>query len=161
MGTKSIQIREIVKDYSGRRVLDGVSFEVAQGAIHGFLGPNGAGKSTTINIVTGLFSPSSGDVLIDGDSVVRLRKRACGRVGLLPENLPLYPNMRVRDYLQFCRDIGSFRSRTQLAPMGDILDKCGLVGGFSALDRKFEQGVSAAGGDGPSIGVWCKNFGLG
>ena len=117
MGKKSIQIRGLVKDYGGTRVLHGVSFEVAGGTIHGFLGPNGAGKSTTINIVTGLIAPTAGEVLLEGRP----------RMGLLPENLPLYLNMRVDDYLRFCRDIYAIGERGALPRMGDILEKCGLT----------------------------------
>ena len=126
MGEKSIQVREIVKDYPGARVLDGISFDVERGTIHGFLGPNGAGKSTTINIVTGLITPTGGDVLVEGRSIFRDKQRVCGKMGLLPENLPLYPNMRVDDYLSFCRDIYSLKGSAGLCLMGNVLERCGL-----------------------------------
>ena len=124
---KSIQVREIVKDYPGARVLDGVSFDVEAGTVHGFLGPNGAGKSTTINILTGLITPTSGDVWVNGVSIFRDKQGTCGRMGLLPENLPLYLNMRVDDYLSFCRDIYSFRSQSDRYSTGSVLEKCGLT----------------------------------
>ena len=148
MGNLSIQIQGLVKDYPGTRALDGVSFGVERGAIHGFLGPNGAGKSTTINIVTGLMAPTAGEVLVEGESVIRSRERVCGRMGLLPENLPLYLNMRVKDYLQFCRDIGSFRHRPRLIPLTDVLGQCGLgeVGHrlIGNLSKGYRQRVGIA-----------------
>ena len=157
MGSVSIKIQGLIKDYPGARALDRVSFEVEKGAIHGFLGPNGAGKSTTINIVTGLMAPTEGDVLVEGDSVVRSCDRVCARMGLLPENLPLYLNMRVQDYLHFCRDISSFRDRRSLPPLGDILNQCGLtevarrlVGNLSKGYRQ-RVGIAQALVSGPSI----------
>ena len=84
MEKKSIQLQKIVKDYPGARVLDGISFCVGSGTIHGFLGPNGAGKSTTINIVTGLIAPTRGDVLVGGRSIFSGSERLTGRIGLLP-----------------------------------------------------------------------------
>ena len=161
MGNVSIQIRAVVKDYPGARALDRVSFGVEKGAIHGFLGPNGAGKSTTINIVTGLIAPTSGDVLVEGDSVVHHRKRVCGRMGLLPENLLSIRDMRVEDYLQFCRDIGSFRHRSRLPSLGYIMGQCGLTDVSRPPDRKFEQGIPAACGYCPGTGVGAKYFGFG
>ena len=149
MGKKSIQVRKIVKDYPGIRVLDGVSFEVEKGTIHGFLGPNGAGKSTTINIITGLLTPSSGDVLVEGDSILGCPKKVRGRMGLLPEKLPLYLNMRVDDYLKFCRDIYSLnRNAVGLLPMGAVLEKCGLSGVsrrlIGNLSKGYQQRVGIA-----------------
>ena len=137
---KSIQVQEIVKDYPGSRVLDRVSFDVEFGTVHGFLGPNGAGKTTTINIITGLIAPTSGDVLVEGFSVLHQNEVASGRMGLLPENLPLYLNMRVDDYLLFCRDIYSLKSQSERHPLGDILEKCGLTGVSRRLIGNLSKG---------------------
>ena len=138
MGKKSIVLRDIVKDYPAARALDGVSFEVGAGTIHGFLGPNGAGKSTTINIVTGLVAPTSGDVLVGGQSIFQRKRLPTARLGLLPENLPLYPNMRVDDYLLFCRGIYSLRDKGGLPPLIVVLEKCGLT----AVSRRLIGNLS-------------------
>jgi len=97
----SIVVQGVTKFYGEQKALDNVSFEIKTGEIVGFLGPNGAGKSTMMKIITGFIPPSSGNVLVDGietgDGSVEVKKR----IGYLPENNPLYPEMYVREYLRF------------------------------------------------------------
>lgn len=83
------------------RALDGVSFRVEKGEIVGFLGPNGAGKTTALRILCGYLAPDAGTVRVDGVDVVAAPREAQARIGYLPENAPLYGEMRVADYLVF------------------------------------------------------------
>ena len=89
----AIVIDNLSKDYPGRCALDGISFQVKKGSIHGFLGPNGAGKSTTMKIISGLINPTKGHFQVNG------------KIGFLPEHPPVYPNMSVYDYLSFILSI--------------------------------------------------------
>lgn len=101
-----IEIENLTKDYGPIRALDGVSFEVRKGEVVGFLGPNGAGKTTCMKIITGFLSASSGTVRIGGQDVVEHGVEVRRRVGYLPENAPLYPDMTTREYLSF---VGALR----------------------------------------------------
>jgi ABC-2 type transport system ATP-binding protein len=96
-----IEVQNLVKDYGPIRALGGVSFTVQRGEVVGFLGPNGAGKTTCMKIVTGFIAATSGSVTVDGKDVVEDGVEVRRRIGYLPENAPVYPDMTVRDYLEF------------------------------------------------------------
>ncbi len=96
-----IHVSQLTKHFGPVRALDRVSFDVPEGAIVGFLGPNGAGKTTTIRILTGFLPPDEGEVTIAG---IDARTDSLGVrriIGYLPEGVPIYPEMRVREYLRF------------------------------------------------------------
>lgn len=99
----SISVQNITKYYGNQKALDNVSFEVKTGEIVGFLGPNGAGKSTMMKIITGYIPASSGKVFIDGIETGTNNLTIRNKIGYLPENNPLYPDMYVREYLNFVR----------------------------------------------------------
>jgi ABC-2 type transport system ATP-binding protein len=126
----AIQLDQVSKEYPGILALDQVSFNVRKGCIHAFLGPNGAGKSTTMKIITGLLTPTSGRVEVSAS------------VGFLPENPPLYPTMKVQDYLQFARDLKTLRgeSRSQPQELGEILEKTGLQAVSNRLIGNLSKG---------------------
>lgn len=96
-----LSVRDLRKRYGDLIALDGVSFEVQKGDVLGFLGANGAGKSTTMKIVTGFIPPSGGTATVDGFDVVKESLEARRRIGYLPEQTPLYVEMRVREYLEY------------------------------------------------------------
>ena len=96
-----IKVEHLVKHYGANCAVDDVSFEIARGEVVGFLGPNGAGKSTTLNIITGYLSSTSGRVTVDGINVLDAPLAVKQRVGYLPEQPPLYPDMTVEEYLIF------------------------------------------------------------
>ena len=119
-----IEVRNVSKRYGRHRALDSISFTVKKGDVLGFLGPNGAGKSTTMNIITGYISCDSGEVLIDGMSILDEPKQAKAKIGYLPEIPPLYNDMTVRKYLEFM-----FRLKKIKLPMRAHIDEiCGSVG---------------------------------
>ncbi len=96
-----IKIEHLVKNYGPNCAVDDISFEVKRGEIVGFLGPNGAGKSTTMNILTGYLSATSGSVSIAGLDILDSPLEAKKHIGYLPEQLPLYHDMTVEEYLTF------------------------------------------------------------
>lgn len=100
-----IEISNLTKKYNTGIAVDGISFSVDKGEIVGLLGPNGAGKSTTMNILTGYLSYTEGSVKIDGLEVVEHPKAIKTKIGYLPEQPPLYPNMTVYDYLKFVYEL--------------------------------------------------------
>ncbi len=100
-----IEVKNLTKRYGTHCAVDNISFQVEEGQILGFLGPNGAGKSTTMNILTGYLSPTEGTVTIDGHDILEDPNKAKASIGYLPEIPPLYPDMTVREYLDFMYDL--------------------------------------------------------
>src|SRR6184192_2647572 len=96
-----IHVSQLTKYYGDYPAVQDVSFDVPAGQIVGFLGPNGAGKSTTMRILAGYLAATSGSASIDGIDVFWDPLAVRRRIGYMPENCPLYPEMRVREYLRF------------------------------------------------------------
>ena len=100
-----IDVQHLTKRYGSHCAVNDISFQVAEGEILGFLGPNGAGKSTTMNILTGYLSATNGTVTINGHDILEEPNEAKRNIGYLPEQPPLYPDMTVREYLNFMFDL--------------------------------------------------------
>ena len=143
----SIKVRDITKLYGQQKALDKVSFEVHTGEIVGFLGPNGAGKSTLMKIITGYISPSSGKAYINDIDVEENSIEVKKRIGYLPENNPLYPEMYVKEYLDYIASIyklgkGSkerIREMISMTGLGDEQHKK-----IGALSKGYRQRVGLA-----------------
>jgi len=143
----SIVAQGVTKFYGEQKALDNVSFEIKTGEIVGFLGPNGAGKSTMMKIITGFIPPSSGSVFVNGietgDGSIEIRKR----IGYLPENNPLYPEMYVREYLRFTASL--YKSNIPIKKqIDDIIEMTGLAPEqkkkIGSLSKGFRQRVGLA-----------------
>ncbi|MFQ5490197.1 MAG: ABC transporter ATP-binding protein [Phycisphaerae bacterium] len=131
-----IQVNKLSKSYGPLRAVDEVSFRVAEGEIVGFLGPNGAGKSTTIRILACFLPADSGSASVTGHDVFSESMKVRRNIGYLPESAPLYPEMRVREYLHFRGKLhGMDRSERQQA-MTRVTERCWL-GEF--IDRPIGQ----------------------
>ena len=111
-----IEVNGLVKTYGQKRAVDGISFVVRRGDILGFLGPNGAGKSTTMKMITGFLRPDAGTASIDGVDVTLNPVEVKRKIGYLPENSPVYPEMTVQEFLRFIAEVRGFR--------GAELDAC-------------------------------------
>ena len=109
----SIEVKDLVKVYGEQKAVDNISFTVGKGEIVGFLGPNGAGKSTTMKILTGYLGQDAGDASICGVSVREHPLETKKKIGYLPEANPLYPDMFVREYLNFIADIHHVANKRQ------------------------------------------------
>ena len=96
-----VEIKNLTKYYGTHPAVQDISFTVGDHEVLGFLGPNGAGKSTTMNMITGCLPSTAGTVLVDGYDIAKDPMEAKRRIGYLPELPPVYPDMRVRDYLMF------------------------------------------------------------
>ncbi len=105
-----IEVKNLVKRYGDRNVVDHLSFTVEKGQIVGFLGPNGAGKSTTMNIITGYISPTEGAVTVNGYDIYDEPEKVKASIGYLPEQPPLYPDMKVGEYLNFVSNLKGVKS---------------------------------------------------
>jgi ABC-2 type transport system ATP-binding protein len=100
-----IKVNGLTKDYGARRAIQNVTFDAEQGEIVGFLGPNGAGKTTTMRILAGYMPPTEGEALVAGFDVVTDSIEVRKRVGYMPENVPLYNDMTVFDFLKFMGEL--------------------------------------------------------
>lgn len=100
-----IEVKNLVKKYGNHTAIDHLNFQIEKGRIYGFLGPNGAGKSTTMNIMTGYIGATEGQVLIDGHDILKEPIQARKHIGYLPEQPPLYMDMKVREYLDFAAEL--------------------------------------------------------
>lgn len=98
---KILIVDRVTREYPGRVAVSDVSFEVTKGSIHGFLGPNGAGKSTTMKMIAGILPCSAGQIKLFGQSVLPEHMELKNQLGLLPENAPLYLDMKVEKYLHY------------------------------------------------------------
>src|SRR5215216_908924 len=96
-----IEVENLSKTYGTSRGVQDVTFKVGKGEIVGFLGPNGAGKTTTMRVLTCFMAPSAGTARIAGYDILENSLEVRRNVGYLPENAPIYPEMSVRDYLQY------------------------------------------------------------
>ncbi len=96
-----IEVEQLTKNYGAVKALSGVSFSVGRGEVVGFVGPNGAGKSTTLRIITGFIGASSGRVCVADHDVSQEPMLARQSIGYMPETAPLYPEMRVVEYMTF------------------------------------------------------------
>jgi ABC-2 type transport system ATP-binding protein len=121
-----IEVRGLEKAYGSFRAVKGLTFDVEAGEVVGFLGPNGAGKSTTLRILSGYLGPTKGDVKVDGISVVDDPVRAKQRIGYMPETSPLYPEMKVGEYLRFRAELKGVRSGDRKAAVRRALVDAGL-----------------------------------
>ncbi len=121
-----IEVRELTKSYGSFRALKGLTFSVGEGEILGFLGPNGAGKSTTLRILAGYLGPTSGDVRVAGHSVVDEPLLAKKRIGYMPETSPLYPEMRIREYLSFRAELKGVKRADRAGSVKRALGDAGL-----------------------------------
>jgi ABC-2 type transport system ATP-binding protein len=121
-----IKIENLTKYYGSIEALAGIDFEVKAGEIVGLLGPNGAGKSTTIKILTGFLQPDGGTVEIDGLDVLTQTREVQARIGYLPENTPLYPDMSVQTYLKMIANMRQIPQEEQLARLSEAIYATGL-----------------------------------
>jgi len=121
-----IAVQHLTKHFGAFRAVDDLAFSVERGEILGFLGPNGAGKSTTMRMLTGFLPPTSGTAVIGGADITRDPVAARRQLGYLPENAPVYPDMRVEDYLHFCGRIRGFAERERHQRVEDVLGRCAL-----------------------------------
>jgi len=108
-----IKVRHLTKYYGKRLAVDNISFDIGKGEIVGLLGPNAAGKSTTMRILTGFMMPTKGDTWIADCNMVTNSLEGRKHIGYMPESVPLYTDMTVRDYLDF---FARLRGVEEIAP---------------------------------------------
>ena len=121
-----IKVEHLTKRYAGHTAIKDLSFEVGRGEIMGFLGPNGAGKTTTMRILASFLPPTSGRASIAGFDVFEQSLQARAHLGYMPENVPLYNDMRVTEYLDYRAALKGVPHRRTSERVGDVKELCGL-----------------------------------
>ena len=143
-----IEVQDLTKYYGPHLAISRVSFSVAPGEIVGFLGPNGAGKTTTLKILAGYLTPTAGTARINGFDVLTQSLEARRSLGYLPENVPLYPDLSVRQFLEFAARAKGVAAARRAAEIRRVEEECGLREvtrtRIGALSKGFRQRVGLA-----------------
>lgn len=137
-----IAVSHITKKFNAHEALHDVSFSAKKGEIVGFLGPNGAGKTTTMRIILGYLSPTSGSVSINGLDPSRSRLQVLSTIGYLPENNPLYPEMKVSEYISFIAALKNEKHADTIMRSVSLDDMAGKK--IEELSRGYRQRVGLA-----------------
>jgi len=135
-----IRAHHLCKSYGGKNVVDDLCFEVGPREIVGFLGANGAGKTTTIRMLTGYLAPNSGTAIVAGHDISRDSLAARKKIGYMPENVPLYSEMRVKEYLRFRAGLKGMHGRKMRVRIGEVMNRCGIADVRKRLIRNLSKG---------------------
>ena len=138
-----IVLEKISKYFGEKRALDNLSFKIKEGEIIGFVGPNAAGKTTTMRVIVGYLKPTTGEVTIDGKDPINERIDVLKQIGYLPENNPLYQEMKVFEYLNFIASIKNNRDNLE-----SLKEQTGIKEVYESkieeLSRGYKQRVGLA-----------------
>ena len=141
-------IKNLEKSYGNFKALNGLNLEIEKGEIFGFIGPNGAGKSTTMKIVSGLLSPDSGEVYVDGIDAIKNNKELKDKIGYMPDFFGVYDNLRAIEYLEFYASIYGIVGEEARKLSMDLLELVNLQDKWDAnvdgLSRGMKQRLCLA-----------------
>ena len=144
-----IEVRNVTKKYGNTLAVKNISFEVKDGEVVGFLGPNGAGKSTTMNMITGYIEPTSGEIMVNGNDISKNPKRAKKQIGYMPENVPLYYELTVKEFISYMADLKGVKRKEKKSSVDKVIKETGLEEVkkklIRNLSRGYKQRVSLAG----------------
>ncbi len=135
-----IEARNLTKYYGSFLAVEKVNFVIKKGEILGFLGPNGAGKTTTMRILTGFIPPTSGEALVAGYDLVGQSIEARAHIGYLPETVPLYTEMTVKEYLSFMGRLRGMKSGQVRERLGYVIEACRLEDYYDTFIGKLSKG---------------------
>lgn len=135
-----ITIENLTKYYGQHRAVNNISFTINDNEILGFLGPNGAGKSTTMNMITGYLPMSAGKVVINGVDITQDPVKAKRNIGYLPEIPPVYPDMKVKEYLSFCAGLKRVPFTKRKAEIERVMDLLKIKDVKGKLIRNLSKG---------------------
>ena len=144
-----IQVKDVTKKYGNFIAVKNLNFEIKHGEVIGFLGPNGAGKSTTMNMLTGFIEPSEGSIIINGKDIVKKAREAKKNIGYMPENVPLYLDLTVREFVTYMAELKLVQRKERKKQVEEIIKATGLEDVKNKLirnlSRGYKQRVSMAG----------------
>src|SRR5438034_5323195 len=135
-----IKVEGLSKRYARTVAVDDISFEVEKGQIVGFLGPNGAGKTTTMRVLTCFLPPTAGKATVADFDVTEHPMEVKRRIGYLPETPPLYPEMEVREYVEFAGRIKGISGADIARRVSEVIERCSLGDVRDKLISKLSKG---------------------
>ena len=135
-----IEVKNLVKKYGDFAAVDDISMTLEDEKVYGLLGPNGAGKTTTMNIITGYMGATSGTVLINGHDIQKEPKEARKSIGYLPEQPPLYTDMKVIEYMNFAADLKNLDKKTRRVDILQSMELTGIKDVSGKLIRNLSKG---------------------
>jgi ABC-2 type transport system ATP-binding protein len=141
MNQNIIEAQGLVKRYGDLEAVKGLSFAIRRGEIFGFLGPNGAGKTTTISMLSCLLEPSEGTAVVAGHDVVKASSEVKRRIGLVPQELALYPTLSARDNLDYFGRIYGLRGRALRQRVDEVLDMVELADRARSAVKTYSGGM--------------------
>ncbi len=143
-----IKVLDLKKSYGSFEAVKGVSFEIGKGEIVGLLGPNGAGKTTIMKALTCFHFPSSGDAILNGNSVIDNSLEVKKSIGYLPETAPVYTDLNVYEYLDFIASSRNLKGEDKIKSIENVIKKCGLekhkYKDINTLSKGYRQRVALA-----------------
>jgi ABC-2 type transport system ATP-binding protein len=143
-----IEVHNLSKHYGSNRAVSQINFRAEKGEILGFLGPNGAGKTTTMRMLTCYLPPTDGSARVAGFDILEQSLEVRRRIGYLPENVPLYGDLRVTDYLDFVGKLKGMPRKTRASRMERVMEECGVLEvrrrQVGKLSRGYRQRVGLA-----------------
>jgi len=143
-----IEVRSLSKSFGPIEAVKDLSFEIKEGEVVGFLGPNGAGKSTTIKMLTGYLTPSRGSARVSGIDTTRDILSIRKQIGYMPQDVPLYEDMVVLDYLRFISDVREIPSTQRRERLREVAGRCGIekviTQSIGTLSSGYKQRVGLA-----------------
>lgn len=141
-----LEVKNVVKTYGSQIAVDHINFSIAAGEIVGFLGPNGAGKSTTMKMIAGILSPDEGEIRIKGKPVSPDHPEIRHSLAYLPENNPLYPDLYIKEYLEFMAELHQLDAIRMTVK--EVIEICGLSEEqhkkIGSLSKGYKQRVGLA-----------------
>lgn len=144
-----IEVKHVTKKYGKAVAVEDISFSIKEGEIVGLLGPNGAGKSTTMNMLTGFIEQTEGEIIIDRYDMLKKPKKAKKEIGYMPEGVPLYTDLTVREFVQYMAEIKQVDKKNRKEKVDQIIEQTGLKEVekklIKNLSRGYKQRVSMAG----------------
>ena len=144
-----IEVKNVTKKYESTIAVDDISFEVKDGEIVGLLGPNGAGKSTTMNMITGYIEPTSGQIIVNGNDILKSPKKAKKQIGYMPEGVPLYYELTPKEFISYMAELKLVKKKNRKEEVSRVIKETELEEVqnrlIRSLSRGYKQRVSLAG----------------
>ena len=144
-----IEVKNITKKYGKFTAVNKINFTVNDGEVVGLLGQNGAGKTTTMNMITGFIEPTEGTITINGFDIVKKAKKAKKQIGYMPENVPLYNELTVKEFVSYMAELKLVERSKRKDEVKRVIEETGLTDVKNKLtknlSRGYKQRVSMAG----------------
>lgn len=136
-----LEVKELAKSFGSTKAVGGISFDIREGEIFGLLGPNGAGKTTTISMLSCLLKPDSGDAFVDGKSILKEQMEVKKRIGVVPQDISLYPTLSAKENLSFFGEMYGLTGTGLREKVEEVLEIVGLADRAKETINRYSGGM--------------------